>query len=83
MSKASPAQPRERITVWDLSPPWWRRTRFVQRLRHWLGRCEGTGMVQGPECRYCFIDLCRLAEADLCRRVETRRIAAAKGDKAR
>jgi hypothetical protein len=75
MSKKLPAQPEEQTIIWDLSPPRWRRTRFVQRLRHWLGCCEGSGMVQGPECRYCF--------ADLCSKVEARRVAVAEGGKAR
>ena len=75
MSKQLPAQPEDQTTIWDLSPPWWRRTRFVQRLRHSLGCCEGTGMVQGPECRYCFTNLCR--------RIEARPAAVAEESKAR
>lgn len=42
----------------DVTPSWWRRNQFIQFIRHYFGRCEGTGMVQGPECPFCYDMAC-------------------------
>lgn len=40
-------------TVIDLTPKWWQRNMFIQRLRHWLAYCEGFAAQTGPDCPYC------------------------------
>ena len=52
--KTRPAPIPEPDIVIDLTPTWWQRNRFIQRVRHFFGKCEGTGMVMGRECPWCY-----------------------------
>ena len=48
------------VTPIHVRPKWYQRWRFMQWIRHNLGRCEGTEMVMGFECPLCYEEACRM-----------------------